>query len=283
MKLDLEFEDLAALVLRLGAPPTEWTLDSHVLPPPKAVSVIDTEVTIDEVVFTDDGLPTVQGQQVLLYIKEGGHSSDTLLREPEKANRFHVADCDALQRMRAKGRFKQRYVATNDTQGRFRCVAVDPVTGVKEADDVFAELKVCKLCLVSLNYRGYADSSVPQKKRLWLGFSLDEFFKNFQARFSDLPKRTDTDPSRNDYTRDWPDVSRRYREVMKWTCESCRVDFSQNRGLLQTHHIDTDKRNNAFSNLEALCALCHQKHHPDMHVSFETRRQIMNLRAGATV
>jgi hypothetical protein len=283
MKLDLSFEALAMVARSIGAEPTNWTLDSHVLPPPKTISVIEAEVTIDQVVFTDDGLATFEGQQVLLYIKEGGHSLDTLLREPADANRFHVSDCNTLQTMRANGRFEQRFVATNDTSGRFRCVAVDPITRLNERDEVMAALRVCKYCLRRLNYRGYADSKFGEKKRIWLSFSLEDFFKRHEARFATQPKRMDTDPSRNEYTPDWSDISRRYRENMKWICESCRVDLSKNRNLLQTHHIDGDKRNNAAANLEALCALCHQAHHPDMHVAFEARLKIMSLRGGATV
>lgn len=280
MKLDVSFFALEEIVRRIGAPESTWSLDAAKLAPTQLKPVfIETTVTIDQIEFDDRGIPTWQGEQVLLYIKEGRHSLDTLLRNPEDANRYHVVECKTLSDMREKGRFEQRYVATNDTTGRFKCIAVDPLTGASEPEDVIAELKVCRFCLIRLNYKGYSESKVAQKKRLWLAFSLQDFFEEIRPRFRSLPSRRDSDPSRNEYPPNWEAISRRCRTEANWICAGCKIDLTDKKNLLQAHHIDRDRRNNAPSNLTPLCVLCHKDHHPTMHVELAARIEILRRRS----
>ncbi len=279
MKLDISFFALEEIVRRIGAPESTWSLDATKLAPTELKpSIIEATVTIPEIDFDDQGIPIWQGEQVLLYIKEGGHSIDTLLRSPDDANRYHVVECETLSGMRERGKFKQKYVATNNTSGKFRCVAIDPVTRIPEPNDVFAELKVCKNCLKRLNYKGYVESQSREKKRIWIGFKLDDFFQDYRAKFSSLPIRRDSDTSRNEYTPDWEVLSRRFRATANWTCAGCKIDLSDKKNLLQTHHIDFDKRNNVPSNLTPLCVLCHKEHHPTMHVELSARIEILRRR-----
>lgn len=63
------------------------------------------------------------------------------------------------------------------------------------------------------------------------------------------------------YTRDWATVSRKYKESRGWRCEDCGV-YCGSRGdrrLLHVHHRDLDPQNNARSNLDALCVVCHSE------------------------
>lgn len=63
------------------------------------------------------------------------------------------------------------------------------------------------------------------------------------------------------YTRDWATVSRKYKESRGWRCEDCGVYCGSkgDRRLLHVHHRDLDPRNNARSNLDALCVVCHSE------------------------
>lgn len=63
------------------------------------------------------------------------------------------------------------------------------------------------------------------------------------------------------YTRDWATVSRKYKESRGWRCEGCGV-YCGSRGdrrLLHVHHRDLNPQNNARSNLDALCVVCHSE------------------------
>lgn len=62
------------------------------------------------------------------------------------------------------------------------------------------------------------------------------------------------------YTRDWATVSRKYKEHRGWRCEDCGVYLGgskADRRLLHVHHRDLNPQNNARSNLDALCVVCH--------------------------
>jgi len=64
------------------------------------------------------------------------------------------------------------------------------------------------------------------------------------------------------YTRDWATVSRKYKESRGWRCEDCGVycgGSKSDRRLLHVHHRDLDPQNNARSNLDALCVVCHSE------------------------
>lgn len=68
-------------------------------------------------------------------------------------------------------------------------------------------------------------------------------------------------PDESPYTRDWATVSRKYKESRGWRCEECGVycGAKGDRRLLHVHHRDLNPQNNALSNLDALCVICHSE------------------------
>ncbi|MEW5728158.1 MAG: hypothetical protein AB1918_10070 [Pseudomonadota bacterium] len=251
MKLDIRFDGLDALIRRMGASPRDWRSDGGIDPHDFAARLKQgIEVDPSEVEIGPAGLFTYKGQHVLLYIMDSRHDRDTLENRPEKAQRFHLTECDALDRMRGIGRL-DRYVVTNDTSGTFRVVANDWVTGARE--ETRARLKVCRLCLKKLRYRGYEGGTGP----VWRNFSLDEFFAHYATHFAHKPRYTDATMPPQGYTADWPELSRRHRERVGWRCQQCGVDLSGHGHLLHVHHRNGLTADNSTANLRALCVLCH--------------------------
>jgi 5-methylcytosine-specific restriction endonuclease McrA len=74
-----------------------------------------------------------------------------------------------------------------------------------------------------------------------------------QAVAKDRPVKSDG------YIDLWRQVSEAVREKADWTCQQCRVKLPRlELGIyLEVHHRDGNKRNNAESNLVALCVECH--------------------------
>lgn len=61
------------------------------------------------------------------------------------------------------------------------------------------------------------------------------------------------------YTPDWPKVSQKIRQEAYHRCTNCRRMNTPNTCYrLEVHHIDGNKRNNAWENLVALCLRCHR-------------------------
>lgn len=147
MKLDIEFPQLQELVRKMGATPIRWESDLEQLEPPDFIVELGTtgiEIPLSDVETLENGLLTYRGEQVLLYIKDTRQERETLLYDAEKSRRFHVADCETLDRMRHEHRF-DRYVVTNRRDGLFLVDALASEDGTIE--EMEAPLKVCRNCL----------------------------------------------------------------------------------------------------------------------------------------
>lgn len=280
MKLSVSFAALDAVLAKMGASERRWHDPSTTL---GAIDIGERlrrgiEIKIDEIVVAPDGLLTYENEVVLLYIRDSYNDRDTLENSPEHAVRFHVADCSWIDDRRKKGRL-DRYVVTNSTSGVFRVFPYDRFVHTHESEPVQAHLKVCKLCLKRLNYKGSAEATKRVRTRVWQEFSIAEFLENHSTRFSAKPKYTVDSAPPPGYARGWGEESRAYRARVNWKCECCGVDLSNKRSLLHTHHLNGVQGDNTVSNLKALCELCHASQ-PDhrMRVKGETVEIIHRLR-----
>lgn len=284
MRLSVTFSGLGTLVRKMGAEPVEWRSRAGELDELDIVEVLRTglEIALEDVDCTDERLLTYKGQQVLLYIKDTRRDRHTLLEDVERGPRFHVAECNTLETMRAAGRLN-RYVVTNNVTGEFSVEYLEQGSwGRDTRGEVTARLKVCRHCLECLDYEGYGGVSRPAKLQIWGRFSLREFFEQYETRFRSRPKHTDRTAPPGGYSEDWAAVSKAYRASAGWCCEQCGVDLGgPGRGkLLHVHHVDGVQGNNALSNLRALCLLCHgeQPRHGGMGLSTRDAATIEQLR-----
>ena len=284
MKLEVLFPQLDQLVRNMGAEPIQWLPTSEILDPLEGLRVaLETrgiDVDLEEVEVADDGRLVFNDEQVVLYIRDTRNLIDDLLHNPEETKRIHLAWCKTLESMDKRGRF-ERYVVTKRTDGLFVVEGYtdDSRTKTEELD---AKLMACKYCLGHLNYKGYADSKRPRKNEIWREFDIQEFFDKYDTSFKKKPTYTDKTAPKSGYTKDWDSISRKYREAAGWKCEEpkCGVDLSNEKSLLQTHHLNGVQSDNRTSNLKALCVLCHsqQPNHNWMSVKPMDELKIMRLR-----
>lgn len=276
MNLDKVFSAFDILLRNMGATKVTWRhgASRERIDVDKILKTIGIDVAIDEVVFDRSGLATYAGLCIILYIKSTKNDRETLLCHPENAVRFHVADCSKLDQMRAENRF-ERYVATRDTSGSFLVNAWD--WKMRTSEEVRARLRVCKLCLEHLDYKGYKDKK--KRYKIWSEFSIEEFLSSYTPEFREKPRYTDETAPPPGYTEDWESVSRTRRDSVGWRCEACGVDLSAHKDLLHTHHRNGVTADNSPDNLQVLCAICHSKQPGHrMHVSGDTYIRIEALR-----
>ena len=185
------------------------------------------------------------------------------LQDGSQGKRFHLADCSTLQNMKNNGRF-ERYVVKNSINHNFLISGKNNFSLEVEGE---TKLDVCINCLKQLDYNDYNDESYPTKKSIVSNFSLKEFFEEYKTFFTKKPSRNES--SDVQYSTDWKETSRKYREENNWTCEDCNVNLHEHKNLLDTHHMNGVKSDNSPSNLKALCRICHseQVNHEHMKVS----------------
>jgi hypothetical protein len=124
-------------------------------------------------------------------------------------------------------------------------------------------LYVCKNCLRKIDYKGYATfNSVASKNAAVSDFSIKEYLELNEGVLAPMrfyrTQHTDKNAPELDYTDDWSETSRRFRENANWICSKCQINMTQKKSGLHVHHINGDKWNNKSSNLRVLCAMCHR-------------------------
>ena len=276
MKLFINsFIELDKLRQRLGAPKTSYEFST----PLDKTAKIKIELKNSGIEVSADELEKVgpflsyKDNLVMHYIKDSRYSREDLLNTTvnKRAPKFHFYNqCRTLVEMEQKGK-KSRYVAFTSTTNKFKVKDSDN----KEIPDVI--LYVCQNCLNGSGYRGFSYKFLKDKRiQAVKDFDIPTFLAENHSTYGDL---LNIKPSeRDEYPADWMEVSRKTRQNAKWKCSKCYVDMSKRMDGLHTHHIDKDKTNNRDDNLQVLCALCHQKHHPTMNVTKRIQRHILQQR-----
>lgn len=278
MALDVDFLGLYEAMRRMGAEPTDFQIGGERDPLEPIDIELEKGIELPDLneVETANGLLSYQGRQILLYIQDHTGRIHDALNDGTQGNRFHVANCSTLRRMRAQGRY-ERYVVTNNLNGRFYITGTDWHTGQER--DGETELQVCQNCISSLNYKG-CGSGRDGRREIARTFNIAEFFETYSSFFPHLPSRRSGDDAGEGYTPDWAQVSARVKAEKDFTCERCGVNLREHKGLLHVHHRSGVKSDNSRGNLVALCALCHrdQPHHGHLFIKHKNTQKINRLR-----
>lgn len=285
MKLNNPFEELSSLRKRIGVAEAPVSYEIELDPFSEIKLDLETsgiEVTRDEIVTIGPYLTYKGDVLAILYIYDSFYGYEDLISESvdKRAPKFHFTWCKTLDDMESKGRFS-RYILSRRKQNKFKVQAKEkePVYirrygAVHEMEDV--TLYACKNCLDELSYKGYSSRewAKEDKNNALLTFNIQSFIDENEGILESMrfykAQYTDKNVPRMDYTKDFPEISRKLRENCGWECTKCNVNMRQRKEGLHVHHRNGVKSDNSQSNLQVLCALCHKNidgFHSNMYVS----------------
>jgi hypothetical protein len=230
----------------------------------KALEAIEGVIVedIDHVQPLPDGTLAYQDRRILLYIRDKlAFAGRTFQQHLPK---FHIANCSKLEQMRQHGRFG-RYVISTRTDGKFKMNFID---GLDKQSSI-CQLKVCKLCLEHLHYKGYRQGMRRRDKEIYNTFALQEYFTAYpKNQITNLPLHTDHTAPLDEYANGFREASQRYRAENGWRCQNCRIDLSHpsHRKYLHTHHLNAQKSDDRRENHRSLCICCHAEEPMHAHL-----------------
>ncbi len=224
------------------------------------VIIPPTEIAADDenFIWTDDGV-FYKGRRVILYIRDQAQYYGYFNKDIKSEYKFHITGCQTLRGAIKKHQY-EKYVVSNDTSGNFKVNIIRDNLPI----EIETELHVCKFCLKKLNWKNYNKIySDKQKEIIYKNFSIEEFFKTVsndnQTNFSIIPEYTAKTAPLNIYPENWALISKVIRTERGYICEDCHRKI--NPPNLHVHHRNGLKNDCSRSNLEVLCADCHQKRH----------------------
>ncbi|WP_201561073.1 HNH endonuclease [Psychrobacter sp. NC44] len=225
---------------------------------------------LSEITPLEDHTLSHNGKRIILYIRDISDWKDEL-----KLPRFHVAHCSTLQTMIGNGK-KKRYVVSQNENDLFH---LNLING-KRITKVEHSLSICRNCLETIRWNSYSKSMPHEKRELCVSdFKVRDFFLKYPKSLVDKGGYSSQNSPLNQYSNDWSQISSQYRGSKKWTCEQCAVNLISHRRLLHTHHINSQKNENNYSNLMALCVDCHAKQpmHSHMYNLPDTNRHVKEI------
>ena len=186
MKLEINFNDLDNLLKRIKAKESSVILSGDI---DEFISKLHSDEgkeikSFDEVELDDDGLLTMHGERIVVYIYDSKKSVEHLLQSSmvEKYPKFHIhGRCKTLLDMQHKGRYDLRYIAKAKPDGLFNIEAEEGGTtlnsgrtfGGRTVKLTKIPLAICMNCLKELGIKH------EKSNQEWAdSFNIKEFFKS---------------------------------------------------------------------------------------------------------
>ena len=228
-----------------------------------------------------NGMVAIDGRPAVLWIKKTDNPVKDLLNDPKGPHikRFHIfADCTAMKRMKALGKF-DKYAVGYRQDGKFNVFGTEGrkvfgfrtfITKQKELKNI--ELGVCINCLQKANFQSinevYPSANRINLKQYRIDFNIKEYFKEYGQEKFLHPKHTDASyPNpKEEYGQEFIIAKLKFRKALGkrgYICDDCGVDLSElkNRDFHDIHHKNALSTDHDFSNLRGLCIVCHSKVH----------------------
>lgn len=214
-----------------------------------------TQADVQNIEFREDG--------TLVYTAKNGvehigfiFKQDYYLGTYPEGPAMHTRRCSVIQDFIRSGSYRQHYRFAETSK-----VWVHDKSSYKEVQ--FENMRHCAYC-----------QQIQQGE-----FSRVRGSADFERLVDNTPRYNHLRQSKENaevdvlgYTRDWEQVSQKFRAAHDYTCDSCglKIDIPFDRRYIQVHHINGTKTNNSEHNLRCLCVYCHA-HVDDNHMKRLTK------------
>ena len=182
--------------------------------------------------FRDDGIYFLhknQWQKGYMYIKDADVAKYDLPK-------FHIHECQTIISQKKAGWFHGYYFWSNE-----RNVDVKQRKSSKIYEQVALDL--CNYC-----------RNISQEK---IDYSTTEGFYDLLDIQDEVEDYSDVEIDIFGYTKDWSQISKKFRQENGFICNVCKNDLSEDKRFLEVHHVNGEKKDNKRNNLECRCIYCH--------------------------
>ncbi len=218
------------------------------------------------------------GKDARRLVKSKMYDDSRLLK---KIHKYHLVNCSTLQTAKDKG-WSEKFKMSQRQDGKFfyRFIQDDHIHTTNDSQ----KLVVCGNCLKEINLLNESKETYEKTQFSPSIFFSEEFQNNWLPSSSNNHYARDSVP--NMYSKDWDKISLGYKERMGFICEgeNCsyrNLNTPELKKYLNCHHVNMDKANSKYSNLKALCILCHanQPNHGHLKSSNEYKKykKIINV------
>ncbi|MBF0308247.1 MAG: HNH endonuclease [Magnetococcales bacterium] len=218
------------------------------------------EIPISEVKVLPDGTIAYKNSRIIIYIRDIVSFNNNNRGLPK----FHIANCDTLEKMRSNDRF-ERYVVSTREDGLF-VINVVQSNGMPIHRE--ERLLVCQNCLTRLNWERFGFGMNKAARLDFVRrFSIAKFFERYKKTFIlDTPASTDKDAPINNYPNDFYDIAERIKRVRGYCCEKCKINLIKHQRYLHAHHKNGQKNDSRPENIAVLCVACHAEEFGHAHI-----------------
>jgi len=189
--------------------------------------------------------------KIIVYIYDWVSNFQRFLNKPS----VHFYECTKIIEMKSNNKFDNRYIWSNNNYNwEYKIL-------LSEWKETLEKLNICWFCKNNAKSDWLVDTELLDSP-----FYLNKYF-DYYSYYKNIkfnPKYNFMTIPKNQYPKNWEEISKIEREKVKYICQKCLKDCKSDKLNLHVHHKDHNKWNNFTDNFEVLCFNCHAKHHSHM-------------------
>jgi len=196
----------------------------------------------------DNTITNKKWERIVVYLKD--MQKKYFKWKIEKLPKIHFYNCSTIKERQENNTFESRYIWVYTITWKLNVELFD---NSWENENIYEELLVCKNCKEDAKKDWLIDNELLSPFSLKKYFDFYEYFRNRVTS----PKYDFITITKNQYPKNWEEISKIEREKVKYICQKCGWNALSNKNFLDVHHIDQNKWNNFTDNFLVVCKICH--------------------------